>query len=490
MPEADHPAMLWTRAQLAATKPPSKPRPRPSAIVSDSREATPGSVFVALRGPNADGHRFVAQAVAHGAAAVVAEQCTPLPALSATVAVQRVPSTQQAYLRLASAWRRELGYRVVGIVGSVGKTTVKDLLAAMLEAAYPTQVIATRGSQNGRDGVPATLLRAREEHRFAVVEHGIDAPDQMADLVAISQPDAMLLTAIASEHLAQLGSIEGVRREQFVALQAVAQRHGLIVAPRDELHAFSAQDQTTTPHPPHTGQGFTLIDGVAANDDGSTSARDQRPDTAWHGVWQEDAGTLHLPAQKVALPLPSAFVAQHHARNALAAVAMARLLGVDWTAIRQGLADFRMPTGRGELLPGVNGSWLWCDHFNASPAAMQSALSTVEALRRLKPQRFDGKLILCLGDMLDLGEASQGAHRKLAEAIDRSKPDATHLVGEAILNTHRRLATLGVPSKHWHNKTQLAEQLRSTLRAGDLVLIKASRGLAFETIVAALGPAI
>jgi UDP-N-acetylmuramoyl-tripeptide--D-alanyl-D-alanine ligase len=418
--------------RLIAPAPTRAHPPGPERAVIDSRAAGAGDLFVGLPGEHVDGGRFAPQALAGGAWGVLvapehaeAAQCAMPGALIA------VDDPLEALQRLAAAWRRALGCPVVGITGSVGKTSTKDILAAMLAQAKRT--VANRENLNTEIGLPLTILEAPEGTEALILEMGMRGPGQIAELAAIAEPDVGVITAVAPVHLELMGSIEAIAAAK-AELVAALRPGGTAIVPAGEalLEAHRRDDVTTVTFGPG-GDVEALPDG------------------------------LTVP-----------FTSAHMRRNALAALAAARALGVEPTgALEVALSSFR---GQRIELPGdivvVN------DCYNANPMSMRAALDDLAA-------SASGRRVAVLGDMLELGpdearfHAEIGAHARAVgvDVLVAVGPRAAHFAdgyGEVIALPDARAAAEAVPA---------------LLKPGDTVLLKASRGVGLEVVARALEPA-
>jgi UDP-N-acetylmuramoyl-tripeptide--D-alanyl-D-alanine ligase len=406
------------------------PRPGgPARAVIDSRAIAAGDLFVGLPGENVDGGRFAPQALAGGAWGVLvapdhaeAAQCAMPGALIAA------DDPLLALQRLATAWRRELGCQVVGITGSVGKTSTKDILAAML--AQGRQTVANRENLNTDIGLPLTVLEAPPGTEALVLEMGMRGPGQIAELTAIAEPDVGVITAVAPVHLELMGSIEAIAAAK-AELVAGLRPGGTAVLPAGEalLEPHRRDDVTTVTFGP--------------------------------------GGDVEEPPAGLELPFDSA----HMRRNALAALAAARAVGVEPTgALQVALSSFR---GQRVHLPGdivvVN------DCYNANPMSMRAALDDLAA-------SASGRRVAVLGDMLELGpdearfHAEVGAHARAAgvDLLVAVGPRAAHFAdgyGEVLALPDAQAA---------------AETVPGLLQPGDTVLLKASRGVGLEVVARAL----
>ena len=417
-------------------------------VTTDSRAVEPGALFVALKGPNFDGHDFVEAAAANGAVAAVVEH-----PVDAGLPQLQVDSTLKALGELAAGWRRLLGLTVVGITGSNGKTTVKEMVAAILSRRG--RVLATAGNLNNEIGVPLTLLRLSREDRFAVVEMGANAPGEIARLTRIAGPDVALVNNTGHAHLEGFGGPEGVVRAKGEIFEGLSAK-GVAV--------LNADDASIEPF-------------RALNRDRQTLEFSLEEPADVRGRWQVEPGINRLTLEgerggfDIELPLPG----RHNAANALAAAAIARALGVEDADIRAGLEGMEPVLGRLQDRPGPAGSHLLDDTYNANPDSLEAGLAVLQA----RPE----EAWLVLGDMGELGAGSEALHARAG--------DLAREYGVRRLFTLGDLATragehFGSDARHFDDRETLIETLRRELGAGVCVLVKGSRSMHMERVVRAL----
>jgi UDP-N-acetylmuramoyl-tripeptide--D-alanyl-D-alanine ligase len=441
-----------------------------TSLVTDSRKVTPGCLFVALSGEKMDGHAFIDTAVAQGATGILCLSGTRVPLASAhpflTFAVQ---DTRAAYRALAAAWRREFAGPVVMVAGSVGKTTTKELIAAILHGKWP-QVLKTEASQNGFDGIPKTVLNLRSTHSAAVIEVGIDELGAMAQHMKIVAPSTSILTAIGPEHLETLGSIENVAFEEGLAFRLVSPEGTIVV---------NLDDPYIAPHTSIPGVRkicYTLKDETTSSVSSSDLANTILGDLAADGRSLQVSG---LGLKNGTFPLPVS--GRHNARNLLGAIAVAVSLGLTGREILSGLSTFKGPTGRSEMIDLPGNLKVICDYYNASPPSMQAGF---QLLHETHANRGVGKKWACLGDMLELGTDEKTFHTSLAPSLLSHPPDAILLYGPRMKFLQQELLTRGYRGllKHFDQQTDLAHTLTSGVQSGDTILIKGSRSMKMEEV--------
>ncbi len=431
-------------------------------ISSDSRTIEAGDLFIALRGENFDGHGFVNEVLRKGVAGLILEEAPPLPL---PVPVVLVPDTLEALGDLAHYRRgRMRSLQLLAITGSSGKTTVKEMTAAILTRRH--QVLKTRGNFNNLIGLPLSLLPVDERHEFAVLEMGMNRPGEIARMAEIALPDAACITNIQEAHLAGLGGIEGVAKakgEIFAGLPA----WGTMVVNIDDrrvrkLAAKASQEQITFGRSPQA-----MVRGTQLRSLGERGMSF----TLTIGPWRE---RIRLTA-----------LGEHNVQNALAAAALAWAVGIAPEEIAAGLAEYRPFAKRLQLQPFIAGLKLIDDTYNANPSSMLAALETVHNLRRNR------KVVAVLGDMLELGAHGSAAHRFIGEKVARLDFDYLLTVGEFAAEMVAAACRAGMSKKQAKacaDKEEIVAWLqaaveRGRLKADDIVLCKGSRGMRMETII-------
>ena len=440
-------------------------------VHSDSRSLQPGDLFVALRGERFDAHDFLPQARAAGAAAALAERGLAEAGLPGLL----VPDALAALQQLAGAWRARLALPLIAVTGSNGKTTVTQMLAAILRAWQGDAALATAGNFNNHIGLPLQVLRLRQDgalhHRVAVLELGMNHPGEIAQLAAIAQPTVVLVNNAQREHQEFMASVEAVALENGAAIAALA-ADGVAVYPADDAQAAVWQRLAGARRRLSFARGAALPGGAAADvHDEALWVADERG-----GHWQL---RLHTPAGAAEfwLHAPGA----HNVHNALAACAAALAAGVPLAAVIQGLEDFRPVAGRSQLqalaLDGRRVT-LVDDSYNANPDSVRAAIDLLATL--------PGPHWLLLGDMGEVGDQGPAFHAE----VGRHARDA----GIAALWTAGALcadaaAAFGPAARHFAGREALVDALAApaTLPAGFAsVLVKGSRFMRMETVVAAL----
>jgi len=439
-------------------------------VTSDSRKVTPGCLFVALPGETFDGHDFIATALAQGATGVICREGTPIPSsVSPAVTVYPVKDTLLAYRELAGAWRRKFQIPVIGVAGSVGKTTTKEMLSAILSGKF-RNVLKTTGSQNGFVGIPMTLLELRPEHDAAVIEIGIDEIGAMIQHLKIVSPTASVLTTIGPEHLEHLRDLPTVANEEGIALTYVAANGGSVAA--------NMNDPWMRPLLPKLPKK-ALISFALQSDPGSAAIK---PELL--GELNEDRSELRCRGRGIDAAFPLPLPGKHNAVNLLAAIAISTSLGLNAREILEGLKTFRGADGRSELrqLPGPTP--VLCDYYNANPTSTEAALDLLTELS--KPKRRTRWA--CLADMLELGPEEARFHRELATKLLDLKVEHVLLYGPLMRALDSELRKRGFGSEHFSTLSELARALKEGARPGDAILIKGSRSMKMEAVWKELEP--
>ena len=425
-------------------------------VHSDTRSLEPGDLFVALKGERFDAHGFLAQAQQAGAAAAIAEHGLA----EAGFAGLLVADSGAALGALAAAWRRRFTLPLIAVAGSNGKTTVTQMIAAILGAWLGAGAFATRGNFNNHIGVPLTLLRLRQDaqtrHRAGVIELGMNHPGEIAQLAAIAAPTVALVNNAQREHQEFMASVEAVALENGAAIAALP-ADGIAVFPADDAHAATWR-------------------GLAAGRRTMTFALEGAADVTGRAQWNDDRWSIALetPAGRATATLHAAGL--HNVRNALAATAGALAAGCPLEAVVQGLGAFKPVQGRSQIKALVRGSrsvTLVDDTYNANPDSVRAA---IDVLASLPAPRW-----LVLGDMGEVGERGVEFHAEVGAYAKARGLDAMWTCGP--LSTHAAAAFAG--ARHFEDVASLVTALAQAPRAA-AILVKGSRFMKMEQVVAAL----
>lgn len=427
-----------------------------NAVSSDSRAITPGDLFVALKGENFDGGDFVAGAAKSGAvAALLEEQGSKFKDQGSPCPLLLVPCSARVALgRLAAHWRAQFAIPLVAVTGSNGKTTVKEMLASIfgVAAGNADAVLSTRGNFNNDIGMPLTLLKLRAMHRYVVIEMGMNHPGEIEYLTRIAQPYVAIVNNASGAHLAGLGSVEAVARakgEIFSGLPA----NGVAVINADDDYAPLWRELA--------GARQTIQFGLECY-------------VAIHAQWEVRGYGARVEVDtpqgsfSANLQVPGA----HNVRNALAATAAAVALQIPLTDIASGLEKFSGVNGRLQRKHALHGAILIDDTYNANPASLRSAIRVL--------MQADGKKILVLGDMGELGDAAAQLHSEIGADARDMGVDQLLALGE--LSNHA-VSEFGAGARHFEDVESLCAALDGEMSAGVTVLVKGSRFMKMERVV-------
>jgi UDP-N-acetylmuramoyl-tripeptide--D-alanyl-D-alanine ligase len=428
-------------------------------VFTDSRRAAPGQLFVALRGDAFDGHRFVADCASAGVTGAVVAAEAVLEGIPPTFTLYRVSDTLAALGGLARFHRLRFGIPVGAVGGSNGKTTTKEMAAAIVGLRAPA--LATLGNFNNEVGVPLTLFRLDATHRSAIIELGMNHAGEVERLTDIARPQAGVVTVVQPEHLEGLGSLEGVAHAEGELYRGLP-HNGIAVANLDDALAFAEAKSS----------GRTLL----------TFGRAAGADVRLLGVDQHDADGMRfrIGHEGRVLDARVAHVGEHNAMNACAAFALARALGFPVEQCLEGLAQ-ALPVNRRLNLRTLPGDVLLIDDcYNANPGSMGAALQTLTALAK-----GHGRRVAVLGDMLELGPEEAEAHRQLGDDA-AAGADLQLFFGPRSQAGAAAARAKGLTPLHTEDAAHAVSLLQGVLKPGDRVLIKGSRGMRMERIVAGL----
>ncbi len=432
-----------------------------TSVSTDSRDIKQGALFIALSGENFDGHDYVEQALQRGAVAAVVSNkidCS-LPQLL-------VRDSRIALGQMAAAWRAGFDIPVVAITGSNGKTTVKEMIAAILSQRGGGLV--TRGNFNNDIGLPLTLLQLTKEHEFAVLEMGANHPGEIEYLTVIAKPDIAVITNVSAAHLQGFGDLDGIARSK-AELYAGLASDGTAVINSDDNYAEYWKSVV--------GKRASIRFGMNEDSNVSTTAKDIRT-----GMGSMDNGqgkcfttkfVLRTAHDEVAIELSLA--GRHNVMNALAAAATALALEVPVDTIKDGLELMRPVAGRLQLKTGMAGRHIIDDTYNANPGSLSVALEVLSACH--------GQRVLVLGDMAELGEDSEALHQQVGSEAKAAGIDALYTLGSFSAAASR---AFGEAAQHFSDQGALIQSLQETLPDAATVLIKGSRRMHMENVVLAL----
>jgi len=440
-----------TGASLVGGPPPE----RFAAVRTDTRDLSRGDLFVALRGERFDAHEMLGRAAEAGAAAALVSRI-PDDAPDA-LPLFVVDDTLTALASLARHRRRAHGGRVVAVAGSNGKTTTKDLLATVLGARY--RVHATGGNFNNQVGLPLTLFAAPEDAEVLVLEIGTNTPGEIAILASIAEPDALVITSIAEEHLEKLVDLEGVLIEETSALLSLP-RDGFALVAEEPAELPARTEKLVGPHRFRTAG---LSEGAALRPDGGEEAIGVREDGTTEWSWR--GHRVHLPLR-----------GRHNVRNALLALGIAEAWGVEPAAAVEALRSLPTPKLRGEWV-SIGGVRVIADCYNSNPASLTAAVDLLASL----PE--GGEKVAVLGTMKEMGAESDRIHaRSAAEVAGRVGAGIDRVVatGDFVPAFAPLAEELGDRLVAAEDVVEAYERVAPTLRPGATLLLKGSRGVALE----------
>ncbi len=432
-----------------------------TAVSTDSRSIAAGELFVALRGGNFDGHQFVAASLERGAAGAMVERAWAESQPPASGSLIAVDDTRLALGTLAGHWRQRFVLPLVGVTGSNGKTTVKEMCAAILRAQAAQDghdadaVLATRGNLNNDIGVPLMLLRLNAGHRWAVIEMGMNHPGEIAYLAELARPTVALVNNAQHAHLEGMGSVAEVAREKGSIYGGLGVE-GVAVINADD--AFADYWRRL-----NAGRR-TLTFGLDA-------PADIRATCVGHGLGSE----LELNAPQGSLRLNLRVPGRHNARNALAAAAACLAAGAGLDAVKAGLESFGGVKGRLQRRASIGGATLLDDTYNANPDSLRAAIDVLAAT--------PGRKILVLGDMGEIGERSGQFHDEIGGCAKSQGIDRLYAIGELAELAARNFGSGG---SHFAGVDELVAALRPELDADTVVLVKGSRFMRMERVADAI----
>jgi UDP-N-acetylmuramoyl-tripeptide--D-alanyl-D-alanine ligase len=422
-------------------------------VNTDTRTLQAGDLFVALKGDQFDGHSYLQSARSAGAVAALAERGLAeagLPGL-------QVPDVQLALQQLAAAWRARFELPLISVTGSNGKTTVTQMIASILRAAFGDAALATQGNFNNHLGVPLTLLRLRGKPKAGVVEMGMNHPGEIAELAALAKPTVALVNNAQREHQEFMASVEAVARENGTVISALP-ADGVAVFPADEVYTplwreLAGERKVMT---------FALDDAKA--------------DVSGQARWAGDHWSVSLVTPQGPMQLVLRVAGLHNVKNALAATACALAAGCELSAIQRGLEAFEPVKGRSQIKSFVRANArvaLIDDSYNANPDSVRAG---IDVLAQMDSPRW-----LVLGDMGEVGDQGPAFHREVGAYAQERGIDALWCVGKLCTNT--ALAFKG--ARHFAEVPELVAALDQAPQAAS-ILVKGSRFMRTERVVAAL----
>ncbi len=425
-----------------------------TGISTDSRTLEPGDLFVALSGKQFDGHRFIPAAIEKGAVAAMVSTDIETMHTQPDFAWIHVNDTRLGLGQLAANWRRRFVLPLVAITGSNGKTTVKEMLAAIFRHDAGTEnVLATSGNLNNEIGVPQMLLQLNTNHAYAVIEMGMNHAGEIAYLTELAAPSVAVITNAGTAHIAHLGTTEAIARAKGEIFEGLSVS-GIAVINADDPYAPLWRQLAGNRHV----IDFGIINHAEVSAQPSTCSPDN---TTW---------SFHFPNGQtdIILQVPG----QHNVYNALAAAAAASAAGISLSSITAGLRTFSGVSGRLQKKQGLHRSTLIDDTYNANPDSMRAALAVLAAM--------PGRRILIMGDMGELGTDATEFHRDIGQQARAMGIEMLLALGE--LSTHA-VAGFGSGAQHFTDMNELLIKAESCLGADVTVLVKGSRFMQMERVI-------
>ncbi|NJO30947.1 MAG: UDP-N-acetylmuramoyl-tripeptide--D-alanyl-D-alanine ligase [Richelia sp. SL_2_1] len=413
-------------------------------IQTDSRIIKPGEIFVAFRGENFDGHKFVATAIEKGSPAAIVDFEYDNPQFP----VLQVTNTLEAYQKIAEWWRNQFSIPIIGVTGSVGKTTTKELIAGVLSTQGT--VHKTYANFNNEIGVPKTLLELEPEHDYAVIEMAMRGMGQIAELTQITHPTIAVITNVGTAHIELLGSEEAIAQAKCEVLAEM---------PADGIAILNYDNPLLMETAAKVWQGKVISFGFTGGD--------------IHGKLIDNY-TLEIAGLRLPLPMPG----RHIAANYMGALAVAQVLGIDWNCFKNGVT-VDMPSGRSQQFTLLNDVLILDETYNAAPEAMVAALN-------LLAETPGKRRIAVLGAMKELGDKSEQLHHLVGETAGSLNLDALMVLVNCTDAQTIAKSAKGIPIQCYSTHNELITGLKQYLRDGDRILFKAAHSVGLDQVVSQL----
>ncbi len=429
-----------------------------SSVSTDTRTIEAGALYIALAGERFDGHKFVGTAIENGAVCCVVKEGEAVPN---GMPVIRVADTQAALRDLAAAYREAFSIPVVGITGSVGKTSTKEMIASVLKQGFQTHM--TQGNFNNEIGLPLTVFGLEKSHEMMVLEMGMSNFGEIARLTRIAKPDTAVITNIGVSHIEHLGSREGIKQAKFEILEGL-QMDGTVILNGDDDLLWGARGEM---------EYETLYYGI----------ENPNCDLVAYGIESySDSSTFFCRIDGVEYPFVVSVPGMHHVYNALAAILVGLRYNVPVEDIQKGVRQFA-PSGLRQTVIELPNYRIIRDCYNASPDSMRSGLSVLTLMET------DGRRVACLADMLELGNVSESAHREVGKLVAEYQVDCLWTIGKEAHFIAEGAKDAGMNPEsiyEFENNQTLSEQLPNLLKKDDVILVKGSRGMRLEEIADAI----
>lgn len=424
-------------------------------VTTDSRNVAMNNLFIPLVGEKFDGHDYIESSVKSGAAVCLSAKQIPQPGEAAII---HVKDTAKALRDLAAWHRTKFNIPVVGITGSVGKTSTKDMIACVLSKKY--NVLKTQGNFNNEIGLPLTMLNLTSAHEAAVIEMGMSGFGEISRLTAIARPQIAVVTNIGVSHIEKLGSQQGILKAKLEILEGL-HRDGLVVLNGDDVllgELNSSLTERTVFYGMSDGLDYVATDYKSMGEEG----------TQFTIKYNAESFQVHIPVPGI-----------HNVYNALAAIAVGIEMKMSMSMILEGVSEYSPGNMRQNIL-SHNGIKIINDAYNASPQSMQAAINVLEEISSAS------RSIAVLGDMLEMGEMARELHYSVGSFIKDKKIDYLISVGNDAKNYTKAVADSGnetIKLRHFDNNQDALKFVLGILEKGDYILVKGSRGMKMEQIV-------
>ena len=424
-----------------------------NGVTIDSRDKAENSLFIPIKGDRFDGHDYIDSAIESGAVAVLWDKNNSLPINNIDkINIYLVEDTLMALQKLSQAYRDLINPKVIGVTGSNGKTTTKDILASVLSMKFKTH--ATKGNFNNHIGLPLTILSSPRDTEVLILEMGMSGPGEIDELVRIAKPDYAVITNIGESHIEHLGSRKGIANAKLEIMNNNNQNRVLIYdGDEDLLKGLSANNTYSC--------GF---------DSGNTYRLSDVNISTQVTRFKLNDNTYEVP-----------LLGDHHAKNAGFSIIIAEKLGMLHEEIRQGLMQLEYTGMRFEMYDGQRGVTIINDAYNASPTSMKAAINVVDKLS------LDKKKVLILGDILEMGAEYEAYYLEIASVLENTNIKYVYTYGEhSQIITDYLLDNTQIKAIHYTSRIDLTNELKSLLSHDILLFFKASRGLYLEKIISVL----
>lgn len=462
------------------------------AVSTNSKEVEEGTLFVPIVGERVDAHTFIPSVIEASAAAIIISKQIDLSGVKENQAIIQVADTKEALQDLAAYYRDKFDIPVIGITGSVGKTTTKEMISAALETKY--HVLKTAGNMNSQVGLPLTIFRIDHSHEVAVIEMGISEAGEMQRLARVAKPTHAVITNIGVSHIGQLGSRENIRKEKMnivnefgegsclyvngtddMLMQILPFSENLKLSDKEKTQKYDIIDISDT-----TAKSLCRADVVTfgCNKDCMYNATDIRVSNGHTKFYlQNTVEEVKCDDNQIELQV----LGEHNIYNALVAIAIANKLGIETLVAKQGLKEYLPLAMRGEIVK-ANGVTVIDDTYNASPDSMRGGINVLLELENVS-RRF-----AVLADVLELGEYSYSCHYGVGEYIATKNIDEVVTIGNEAKAIVKAVEDAGVDivTHSFDTNQEAINYLKEKLRSGDAVLVKGSRGMHTDEIVTAI----